>query len=781
MEIPTPFEPILKLPPIESIDEPQEKFVVPLSRHGEMSLAEQSTKLFNEAEIDKIISAINLETVNESVNMAIPHKDRQQIVMSGKEVLKLAKQDVQERALDKTSIHISALGKTNVANLYLEAIKEEQKSMQFSQRTDVNKIVLEKMATEINQKKQELEDLALSALNISPDSLEDAQNVQQLKQELMFDSHTLASLGESTERVSPEMSASGDFHAGPIQQQMRQHQGFFNERSASVYSRESAGTFGHLLGLNIAREYGLPNRSNTTNRQVEVFNSGMAALGTVMESLEEVKPQFIISEGVYFELPATAIRHGFITETTQVNEDLYFKIAKEAKKDSSTPLVIVGQPFGSGMEKNIFDLDRVLAIIKTTDTKRQIVLVVDSTMHGATLQKWNDVNEIIDTGKNFTLIEVQSLMKHSQLGLDTVTGGVALGYGSHPEHARNRSGSRGTIISEHNAAVLFPFSAEQQIHRVQRAGRNAEFIANNLTEKLKGNPLFKAVHYATNSDHETAKRYKTKPPILFVELNELVPEQVVNQLKGQFVGIQKMFPESGRGTSYGFDGTRFEVMSLGPDHSKVIRIAAGQESSIQLMAITRYIEYIMNDPKLAQNSGRWLQDEIDYLNNENKTYSKADFDIYLQFNRDANPDSKADQYIESLYTQGVALYIKDQCRGHEIINGLRSNTEIKTKTGVKEPSIDRLALNLDRPEEVMNWVRKYVIIQPEFLERFRTKLAIGSKRPSLERAYQIAKAINDLKGVNILLAPVAKIMNNILKEAQPEIEALIGAKLPLNF
>ncbi len=211
METPTPFEPILKLPPIESVDEPQEKFVVPLSRHGEISLAEQSTSLFNKEEINEIVSAINLETINESVNMAIPHKDRQQIVMSEEEVLKLAKQDVQERALDKTSIHISALGKTDVANLYLEAINAEQESMQFSQRADVNRIVLEKMTIEITQKKQELEDLALSALNISTDSLEDAQNVQQLKQELMFDSHTLASLGESTERVSPEMSASGDF------------------------------------------------------------------------------------------------------------------------------------------------------------------------------------------------------------------------------------------------------------------------------------------------------------------------------------------------------------------------------------------------------------------------------------------------------------------------------------------------------------------------------------------------------------------------------------------
>lgn len=780
--IPENFDPIPKLPPIDSNDEPQERFVVPLSRYGEKSLAKQANDLFQEEDVDKLISAISLTSINESINMAIPHRDRQELVLSDEEVTRLARQDVQERLLDRISIHVSALSKTGVADLYSKAINEELESIRFSQRRDVNIIVLERMTVELEQKKQALQDLALEALNVSSNLLEDAQNIQQLKQELMFNAHTLASLGEATERVSPEISHDGDFHIGPTQRHMRINQGYLNERDATTYSRGSAGTSGHLLGLNIAREYGLPNRSNDVSRQVEVFSSGMGALGTVLESVEEVKPKVIMTEGTYFELPASAIEHGIIQETTPVNEDLYFKIASEIKKDSSTPLVIVGQPFGSGMEKNIFDLDRVLTIVKSTDTKRQVILVVDSTMHGATLQKWTDVKEIVDTGKDFTFIEIQSLMKHSQIGMDTVTGGMALGYGSHPEHVRNKAGSRGTIISEHNAAVLFPFSAEQQIHRVQRAGRNAEFIAKTLSEKLKDNSLFKGVHYSTESDPETAKRYDTKSPILFIELNELVPEQVVRQLMGHFQGIQRMFPESGNGTSYGFDGTRFSTMSLGPDHPKVIRIAAGQESTIQLMAITRYIEYQMNNIKLAQESGRWLQSEIDDLNRKSKPYSKEDFNVYLQFNHDIDPNSKADEHIESLYTQGVALYLKDQCRGYEIVKGLGLDQKFKDRVGINEVSVYGLGVkSLDRPEEVMNWVRQYVIIQGEFLERFRSKLAIGDKRPSLERTYQIAKAINDIKGVSILLAPVAKIMNDILKEAQPEIEALIGARLPLNF
>jgi len=47
--------------------------------------------------------------------------------------------------------------------------------------------------------------------------------------------------------------------------------------------------------------------------------------------------------------------------------------------------------------------------------------------------------------------------------------------------------------------------------------------------------------------------------------------------------------------------------------------------------------------------------------------------------------------------------------------------------------------------------------------------------------YQIAKAINNHKGVRIVLGPIAKIANSILKEMQPAIEGSLGTKLPFEY
>jgi hypothetical protein len=150
------------------------------------------------------------------------------------------------------------------------------------------------------------------------------------------------------------------------------------------------------------------------------------------------------------------------------------------------------------------------------------------------------------------------------------------------------------MMPETNAAFLFPLNGELQDHRVQRAARNAEYIATTLKESLKDVPFYDGVFYPAGKE---ADQYAAKPPFLFIKMNPIFPSRSLSSMSMDFAGLHRLFPETGTGTSYGFDGTRFELIHMGEDHAAYLRIAAGQESVLQLMAITQHIEKALPQDK----------------------------------------------------------------------------------------------------------------------------------------------------------------------------------------
>lgn len=775
-----PIVPVtIKSEPISSHNEPQERIVVPLSKHIEPQLSAVADGFFPESKVRELVAQVRPEDVEKIITRNLVPSEKKPVVLE-EQSSTIVEQDVRERVTDRTSLYVATQSKLELARFIKESMVNEANSPYGQRRSDTDKAVLDSMTAEIDNRIGTLTNLSQQFLEIQTDPLVDAQNIQIQKQMLLANSHLIAGIGESTERVSPQMGNIGEFHTGPLQSVLRNNAGFLNERGPGVYNRENAGTMAHLLSLNIAREYRLPEKNPTARRQVEVFGSGMAALGTVLEAVESSNSELIITEGFYFELPEIAKRHKVITETTPIDDKLYFGLAEKLKVDSTKPLTIIAQPYGSGLEPNIFDLKRTLGIIKSAEGNRPVTLILDSTMHGASINEWQTVQEITGMGKNFTLIEIQSLVKHGQLGMDSVPGGVALALGSHPELVRTSTGSRGTMMPEHAASVLFPVNAETQMIRIQRAGRNAEYIANHLRSRLQNNPIFERVHYAPSSDPETAKQYKTKPPILFIEINPLVPSHEMSVLMTEFSAIHKMFPESGKGTSYGFDGTRFEIIPIGRDQSPTIRIAAGQESTLQLMAIANFIETKMNNPNFIKNVSFAIKQEISSIQ-ERWGYSKENFKSRLYFDPSSDENNDTDTSIEDMRSQEVQMYLQDQCRGYQISQELTENKKLRESLGIEEKQLADLNKSLDSPQEIRSWVTELTITKPVFLKELRNKLSVAGKSPSLERVYQIAKAINNNKGVAIVLGPVAKIANDILKKMQPDIERQLGAKLPFNF
>lgn len=781
MEInPSPVKDATKPIRTQTEDKLQIEVVDPLTKGNEVSLTNLTEQMFPKDQMDALASQLTPTFITEFTTWLIPTEQRKEVNLPIEEVSRLAHQDLQERAIDRAELLAFAASKKGVADYLATITKTELDRNEWDKKSGVDTVVLESMTASLNASQESLERSIESTQDMVANPLDDALQIQKQKQIILYNSHVLAGIGESTERVSPENSMWGRSHKGVLQADLRTHIGYFSERGASGYSRSDAGSMAHILGVNIASEYGLPIDTKTSRRQVEVYSSGMGALGSVLESVETANTELLVTEGTYFELSELAKKHNKIKEPTPINDNLYFKIAEQAKKEVSEPLVIMAQPFGSGMEEKVFDLDRVLRIIEDSEGNRPIVLVMDSTMHGGSINKWQEVERITASGKDFTFIEMQSLMKHSQMGLDAVPGGVALAYGSHPEIIRQSTGSRGTMLHEHSASVLFPFSSEIQLARIQRAGRNAEYITKRINDAIKANPLFEGVHYASDSDPETAKQYKTKPPILFVKLSPLIEETDASILLSNITGLQRYFPESGKGTSYGFDGSRFEYVSIGRDLSPALRIAAGQESTLQIMALANYIEYRLNDPKFIENVSARLEGEINRiispigLNKDALQYS-------LYYRPDLNSNNTTTSYIESLSTSNILSYLKGSARGHYILKELRENVELKNQLKISDELLNKLSEKLDSKEEIRDLTTQYAITTPEFIDKFREKLSIAGKMPSKERVYQIAKAMNNHKGVKIILGPIAKIANNILKEMQPAIEGSLGTKLPFEY
>ncbi len=745
-------------------------------------LAEQTIKYFPQEKSEELARQITVKDFNEIIFGGLPENLRKAISLSPEEVRELINTDVQERAEDRTTVILQIKAKNLVAAYISQAAAEELKRLDLTgyKLSEVDKTVLEAVQGQAEDRTRELIELEEEVQILKKWPGADAKDLVRQKRKLLYETNLLAGLAISTEHVSPEMYRFSNFHKGLMQATLKNSAGLVADRASGIYTRENAGTFAHLLGLNIAREKMLPALTPTNDYGVEVFTSGMGALGSVLESISQAwHPDTIMASGIYFELPVVAQNANTIKEVEPVGENFYFDIATKLKQGQK-PLAVFAQPFSSGVDDMVVDTKRILEIIKNNDGNQPVFLVLDTTMHGVNINFWPQVNEITSAGKDFTLIEIQSLVKHGQLGLDAVPGGVALAYGTHPEIISTTIGSRATMMPEANAAVLFPFLGEVQSHRIERAGRNAEYLAKGLSESQKDNPLIDSVYYAPTADEAAKKvssQYETKSPILFLKLNPVIPERTLVFWLSDLSGINYNFPESGIGTSYGFDGTRFENIPIGRDGGVSIRIAAGQESMLQVMALEKYLDYYLNKPELNEYVSRDLKSEIRQIVSPME-YQKEDFKYSFYFLPGMNRNSNSDKYLQNMENGRVLRYFSDQVRGRLLVKEFTDKPGLATRLEITQKEIEDLKGTFDKPEEINQIFTSWMITQPEYIGALRHKLAIRGKMPSEETTYQIARLVTDNKAVKIILGPIAKMSNQILADLKDKFEEKTGFKLP---
>jgi cystathionine beta-lyase/cystathionine gamma-synthase len=721
--------------------------------------------------------------INDILNQALPPDHRVNLPLSPEETNSLLRRDLEERALDWICIDKTARAKIGFTNQLAGFINREilSSATDSSRTSDVDQSVLlslEKSIIEIGNRLTEITEQTI----LDPHPNTGLLRLQSAKQLLCLFNAQLAALSVSTEKVSPGLEWHSAFHSGILQGELSE-KAFFSNYGITGYSRSSAGSMGLLLVMQLTSESRVPRLSPSSNYSSEIFASGMSGLSSVYNSLKTaLDPELLMTSGFYFELPIISQLEKHDVTTLPADDRFHTRLTRELGKNTEKPLVIFAQPFGSGLNEPVFDLARTLKNLRETDSSRPVFLVLDTTMHGMTLEGWQDIEQLNSSGKDVTLIQVQSLLKHSQMGMDSVPGGFAVAYGSHPEIIRSTTSLRGAVLPEYNAAFLYPFNSEIQTHRIQRAGRNAEYLAGTIQNSVKDNPFVNQVYYSPNQDPRSetvSSQYSIRPPFLYITFPPLISGHIEKYLN--LPHYKNLFPETGNGTSYGFDGTRWEIFTLDDSGSFCVRLAAGQESVLQLMSLTETLTHSLNDPELTRKVKLGLREEMDSIIHPFNPKERALMDIYYQPSEILETAPNTKQYINQLKNQPPLEYLRSQLRGHRIVADLSANENLAQRLDLTPDQITSFAQQLDNLPEVRRILVSLIITRPDFLREFRSKLSIFGKVPSEELAYHLAQTITDPESIKILFAPIAKKLNKVLKDIQPQIETELGTKLPFTL
>jgi hypothetical protein len=753
---------------LEPKDKVEKDFVLPLLE-DQVPFEEMFPREVLQAQME---SCDAYKVVDASLNDRLPVGYRR-LEIGESQAKQLLEQDLIERAITRFELVGTSALKIHFAELVAKAVAVEQERFSDRRIPGISDALLSVLQTDIQNLVQALNGLAVKSLEFDVDPEKDSRAIQGLKTEYVYYASSFAATAVALERVSP---TSGQ--TGPVQNLLSEKTRVVADRAPGTYVRTHAGTYAHLLGFNIAHEYGLPGDTQTSKYAIECFSSGMAALTTVMDRISGPDSETVMTSGFYFEIPEYALKNGIVKETTDVDENFYTGFARRLRDDIQKPIVYYAQPFSSGMDEEPFDMDRFLKVIEDTDYERPLTLVIDSTMHGATLDLWDRIDKITSSKKNFTLIRIESLVKHAQLGTDKVPGGVALAYGTSPNLIRGLTAARGTMLPEFNAAYLLPFSGEIQSGRIARASRNAEFMAQYLGKELADNPLIDGVYYSAGKDtSKVAEQYNVTPPFLFIKVTNAVadffPSWLSNDIAGHLSGRS---PAGGHGASYGFDGTRVDQVVVKETGETYLRIAAGQESSLQLLGLTHMLEQIMNDPKWRDSIGQRLKSEFRSITNPIE-YSKDSLHYSIFFNPEYDPRNAADQYIQDVGDRPIVTFFQDQAKARMYIDQFSRNPKLCEALDIGRDTITSLRDSLSSPKEIEKLFNEWAITQPGLLDTARSKLPMG-KNLSKEVMYLLAKQCISSRVARAALLPIAKIVEKTLKQTKREFEQIHKLKLP---
>ncbi len=407
-------------------------------------------------------------------------------------------------------------------------------------------------------------------------------------------------------RASPDNT---HLHVGVIQRATTFELPVLFNRAFSGYAREIPGPVGQLMANQLMRM--LPEIANDAyaRTHVGVFSSGMSGFKAIKESLGDVdKNNLIIAQTVYFEIPI-GFSDKFGHQPLLTSPDRLKEIINErVQKRTDEPLVVYLQRLSSnpdctssvkfGAEEAVETLEKIPNI------RRPIIVIEDTTMdplkgfHSLN-ELWPRVNKLIEQGADITVLNIASLIKHGQYGLDAVSGGIGAGIGNRPEILDRYAAGVGANISEHSAAMLFPLDFISMAERVSRAEKVTKQMCDRLVAQIS-NSLLEVRPIDVASEEQ----------LLYLRPRQGVPGSIVAKVvKGV---ISASYSTSLRmGTSYGFDNPRYSVLN---DQDTMFRLTPGQQTSTELASLMDNVLEVLTSENAYEKLKTELSSMISLVN-----------------------------------------------------------------------------------------------------------------------------------------------------------------------
>ena len=345
---------------------------------------------------------------------------------------------------------------------------------------------------------------------------------------------------------------------------------------------------------------------------------------------------------------------------------------------------------------------------------------------------------------------------------------MALAYGTNADIVKSSGGALGTIVNETNAAYLFPLDSAVQKQRIARAGRNAEFVYDFFAQKLKDCPYFEDIYIASHADSasaQTSKKYGISPPFIFMKVNPLVAEHVERITNRELNDRVNQQPLVSKGTSYGFDETRVEVIPIGGD--RYIRIATGQESVLQAMQVANTLDEVIRGESVQRNVRELVRQEMDSIV-EHIGYNVDEVEVGIYYDALFDDETNAATYLEQVTSPDAQLYLSSQYRGWRLVDGLSSNPRLREFLGITEADLARLQASLDEKGKINRIRNKYIVSSSAYVKQLQKKLTVFGKPLSRSQVHMIAKYVIGLNSVGLNYLPVAKDVYTTVHEVRPE-------------
>ncbi len=316
----------------------------------------------------------------------------------------------------------------------------------------------------------------------------------------------------------------------------------------------------------------------SANSKAYVMNSGMAGFTTVLNWLAHEMnygDSVVAMQPMYFE--NLHLARGIFPQLIQINapvssDDLLVQLRTEL------PSIIITDVVSNCGEVLSQDVETVLKWARL-EAQHRVAIIIDTTCMPAPLLASGLLTELPD---NVSIFLIESLAKHHQFGMDTVTGGIVVACMSNDMHcsfAKTRA-RLGTNISDTSIGSLPQPNRQKLVKRMQRHSRNTRLVCEGLIQGLDGavDGVLDSVswlNYGTGSSpwfRGTCLTIRFKKPFRSIQNYKLFEQIVLDLCKEAKHPIAF-------GTSFGFDLSRLYVTAPATRFEEpFLRVSVGTET-----------------------------------------------------------------------------------------------------------------------------------------------------------------------------------------------------------